>query len=303
MLSRSIKRALQKRVSALPAQQSMLFSSKGGYPPSMEDEWTISDALPVPANIVRPSYVGKKRQNFPPLTGRIHVHNADEIKRLRVASNLAARTLSHAMEQTKVGMTLDEIDKIVHDYIVGDGAYPSAIDFMHFPKSVCLSVNDVVSHGVPNNYVLKAGDYLNIDVVCFKDGFHGDNSAMVFLDDDTTEVHPDVKRLAQVTRESMFVAIEHCKPGVKFSKIGEVIEDYAQGHGYKVNEEFGGHGIGQELHMAPLVHHQKTPAACTAEMRPGMAFTIEPILHIQPSVHYRHFDDGWTVQAPGNPSC
>ena len=148
------------------------------------------------------------------------------------------------MDLTKVGMSLDEIDKIVHDYIIADGAYPSAIDFMHFPKSVCLSVNDVVSHGVPNSYVLKAGDYLNIDVVCFKDGFHGDNSAMVFLEDEKTEVNGDIKRLASVTRESMFVAIEHCKPGTKFSKIGEVIQDYAEGHGYKVNEEFGGHGIG-----------------------------------------------------------
>jgi len=148
------------------------------------------------------------------------------------------------MDNTEIGMTLDDVDKIVHDYIIADGAYPSAIDFMHFPKSVCLSVNDVVSHGVPNSYVLRAGDYLNIDVVCFKEGFHGDNSAMVFLEDETTKVHDDIKRLAKVTRESMFMAIEHCKPGVKFNKIGEVIEDYAHEHGYAVNREFGGHGIG-----------------------------------------------------------
>ena len=135
---------------------------------------------------------------------------------MRSASNLAARTLKHALDSTRVGMTLDEIDKIVHDYIVADGAYPSAIDFMHFPKSVCLSVNDVVSHGVPNNYVLRAGDYLNIDVVCFKDGFHGDNSAMVFLEDDTTKVHDDIKRLSKVTRDSMFLAIQNCKPGFHF---------------------------------------------------------------------------------------
>lgn len=84
---------------------------------------------------------------------------------------------------------------------------------MHFPKSVCLSVNDVVSHGVPNNYVLKAGDYLNIDVVCFKQGHHGDNSAMVMLEDENTKVHPDIHRLSRVTRESMYAAINECKPG------------------------------------------------------------------------------------------
>jgi methionyl aminopeptidase len=122
---------------------------------------------------------------------------------------------------------LDELDLIVHDYIISKEAYPSAIDFMHFPKSVCLSVNDVVSHGVPNNYVLAPGDYLNIDLVCYKDGHHGDNSAMVMLEDENTKVHPDIHRLSQVTRESMYAAINECRPGLKFSKIGEIITDYA----------------------------------------------------------------------------
>lgn len=100
------------------------------------------------------------------------------------------------MDNTKIGQSLDELDRIVHDFIISKDAYPSGIDFMHFPKSVCLSVNDVVSHGVPTNYVLQAGDYLNIDVVCFKDGHHGDNSAMVMLEDETTKVHPDIHRLS-----------------------------------------------------------------------------------------------------------
>ena len=184
------------------------------------------------------------------------------------------------MDSVKPGLSLLDLDKIVHDYIIADDAYPSAIDFMHFPKSVCLSVNDVVCHGLPNSYVLKAGDFLNIDVVCHKNGFHGDNSAMVFVEDEQTKVHDDIKRLAKVTREAMFVAIDLCKPGTRFSTLGEVIEDYAHGHGYKVNEEFGGHGIGRDLHMAPLVHHLRTPMACRSEMKPGMAFTIEPILHM-----------------------
>jgi methionyl aminopeptidase len=111
------------------------------------------------------------------------------------------------MENTKVGQSLDELDQIVHNFIISKDAYPSGIDFMHFPKSVCLSVNDVVSHGVPTNYVLKAGDYLNIDVVCYKDGHHGDNSAMVMLEDEHTKVHEDIHRLSTVTRESMYAAI------------------------------------------------------------------------------------------------
>lgn len=128
--------------------------------------------------------------------------------------------MKHAIDNTKIGMTLDEIDEIVHDYIVSDGAYPSAIDFHHFPKSVCTSVNDVVSHGVPNSYILQDGDYLNIDVVCYKNGHHGDNSAMVLLG----EVHPEIEALSKTTREAMYKAIEICKPGTTFDQIGKVIE-------------------------------------------------------------------------------
>ena len=276
---------------------------KAIFPQSMKDQYQILPSQQVPQGIVRPDYVGKRNQIFPSLTGNIHILNKKQIEGLKSASQLAAKTLKHAMDKAEVGMSLDELDKIVHDYIVADGSYPSAIDFMHFPKSVCLSVNDVVSHGVPNTYVLKAGDYLNIDVVCYKDGHHGDNSAMVFLEDDTTAVHPEIKRLSRVTRESMFVAIEHCKPGLRFDKIGGIIEDYAGEHGYYVNEMFGGHGIAHSLHMAPLVHHNRTPAACRAEMRPGMAFTIEPILHLKKEKNYYQFNDGWTMQAPGNHSC
>ena len=220
----------------------------------MEDEWIISDRLSVPDNIAKPHYVGRRDQIFPTMCERIKIHNQNEIKLLKSASNSAARTLKHALDSTEVGMSLDEIDKIVHEYIVADGAYPSTFDFLHFPKSVCLSVNDVVSHGVPNNYVLKAGDYLNIYVVCFKDGFHGDNSAMKFIEDGKTKVHDDIKRLSRVTRETMFKSIEYCRPGVKFSKIGQVIEEYAHRHGYTVNYDFDGRGIGKDLNMSPKIH-------------------------------------------------
>jgi len=204
------------------------------------------------------------------------------------------------MELTKEGMSLDDIDKIVHDYIVADDAYPSAIDFMHFPKSVCTTVNDQVSHGVPNSYVLKDGDTVNIDIVCYKDGHHGDNSGMVMIGD----VHPEIRKLSEVTRQSMFLAIEMCKPGVKYSQIGTTITDYAHAHGYEVNEEFGGHGIAHHLHMPPLVHHHKAFNACHDVMQPGMAFTIEPILMMQPVGRgYVQWRDGWAYQLPNNPSA
>ncbi len=173
---------------------------------------------------------------------------------------------------------MDDVDKEVHDFIVKHDAYPSAIDFMHFPKSVCTSVNEVVSHGVPNSHLLVDGDYLNIDVTCYLDGFHGDNSGMVFMGD----VHEDIQRLAQVTREAMFKAIYECGPGVPFSMIGEVIEEYAKEFGYFVNQEFGGHGIGRNMHQAPMVYHHKTRDSTRAKMEPGNSFTIEPILMMWP---------------------
>jgi len=114
--------------------------------------------------------------------------NKEQQLGLRVAAKIASATLKHALDNTKIGMTLDDVDEIVHDFIIKSEAYPSAIDFMHFPKSVCTSVNDMVAHGVPNSYRLQDGDYLNIDVVCYANGHHGDNSGMVLLGD----VHPDI---------------------------------------------------------------------------------------------------------------
>ena len=96
--------------------------------------------------------------------------------------------MKHAIDNTKIGMTLDDVDKLVHDYIVQDGGYPSAIGFHGFKKSVCTTINDITCHGVPNSYVIKDGDYLNVDVVCYKDGHHGDNNAMLLFGD----VHPHV---------------------------------------------------------------------------------------------------------------
>lgn len=115
---------------------------------------------------------------------------------------------------------------------------------------------------------------------------HGDNSAMVMLEDESIKVHPDIKRLSLVTREAMYKGIELVKPGTKFCEIGEIIQDYAEAHGYHANEEFGGHGIGPHLHMPPLVHMNRTATARKDEMKPGMAFTIEPILMMSSKFQY-----------------
>jgi len=203
------------------------------------------------------------------------------------------------MENTKVGMTLDDVDRLVHDHIVGLGAYPSCINFMRFPKSVCTSVNDVVSHGVPNDYVLRDGDYLNIDVTAYLNGFFGDTSAMVLLGN----VHEDIALLCEHTRKAMYSAIDACGPGVPFSRIGEIIQDYAEEKGYFVNEEFGGHGVSTKMHMPPMIFNYKSASYTKAVMMPGMTFTIEPILMMSSRFQYVMWEDNWTVSAPGVPSA
>ncbi|CDW77276.1 methionine aminopeptidase [Stylonychia lemnae] len=225
--------------------------------------------------------------------------NKDQQEGLRKASQIAAKTLKTALDNTKIGMSLDDVDEIVHESILSMGAYPSAIDYMHFPKSVCTSVNEVVAHGIPNDYVLKDGDYLNIDVVCYFDGHHGDNSGMVMLGN----VHPDIQKLSQVTRESMYAAIEIVKPGATFDQIGKTIEEYADKYGYAVNAEFGGHGIAHHMHMPPMVYHNKTRSSSKQVMKPGMAFTIEPILMMKKNFNYVQWRDNWTISTNGVPSC
>jgi len=128
-------------------------------------------------------------------------------------------------------------------------------------------------------------------VVCYLEGHHGDNSGMVLLGD----VHPDIVNLCKVTREAMYIAIEMCRPGRRYDEIGAIIEDYAHEHGLAVNREFGGHGIAHELHLPPLVHHYREPDSSKAEMKPGMAFTIEPILMLSGRYGYVQWNDNWTV--------
>mmetsp|Transcript_34343 Transcript_34343/g.33549 ORF Transcript_34343/g.33549 Transcript_34343/m.33549 type:complete len:181 (-) Transcript_34343:143-685(-) len=179
-------------------------------------------------------------------------------------------------------MSLDDVDRIVHEFILSENAYPSCINFMNFPKSVCTSVNEVVSHGVPTNYVLKDGDYLNIDVTCFYKGRFGDTSGMVMIGN----VHEDIRKLSQAAREVMFKAIDICGPKVPFSRIGDVIEEAADEMGYFVNEEFGGHGISDKMHMPPMIFHNKNLDYTKDIMMPGMTFTIEPILMMSGQFEY-----------------
>jgi len=224
--------------------------------------------------------------------------NKEELNNFKEVCTIAGEAVRRACEFVKPGITTNDIDKMVHNYIVSQNAYPSPIGYMGFPKSVCTTVNESVCHGIPNNRTLIDGDYINIDVTAFYKGYHGDTSGMATVGN----THEDIKKLIRVTRECMYKAINMCKPGVKISKIGEIIEEHASKFSYTVCNEFCGHGVGKELHMKPLVRHNNNDFNDDI-MEPGMAFTIEPIILMHKYEELYMWEDNWTIIAPNNPSA
>ena len=213
----------------------------------------------------------------------------DEIARMRVAGDLAAQVLLHVGEAVAPGITTDELDAIAHDECIRLGVYPSPLNYKHYPKSICTSVNEVICHGIPDSRPLADGDILNIDVTVYADGVHGDTDAMFLAGD----ADPDSRRLCKVTREAMYKGIEAVRPGKPVNVIGKAIQQHAKRHGIGVVREFIGHGIGTVFHSTLQIPHYYEPTATTV-IEEGMTFTIEPMLTLgSPALHL--WDDGWTA--------
>ncbi|MBU2883880.1 type I methionyl aminopeptidase [Psychrosphaera sp. B3R10] len=199
------------------------------------------------------------------------------IEKMRVAGRLAAEVLEMIGEHVKVGVTTDELNTICHNYIVDvQGCIPAPLNYGHppFPKSICTSINHVICHGIPDDKPLKDGDSVNIDVTVIKDGVHGDTSKMFFVGKENIMA----KRLAIVTQECLYKAIELVKPGCRLGDIGEVIQNHAEKHSYSVVRDFCGHGIGEGFHEEPQVVHYGR-AGTGEELKAGMCFTIEPMIN------------------------
>lgn len=209
---------------------------------------------------------------------------------MRETGLLAAKTLRFIEKQIKVGMTTEQVNQLCHDYMVKRGAIPAPLNYHGFPKSVCTSRNEVICHGIPNSKeILRDGDILNVDVTTKLNGFHGDTNRTFFVG----QVRPEVKKLVEITYQSMMAGIAVCRPGARLGDIGAVIEELAHSHGYSVVQEYCGHGIGREFHEEPqILHYGKRGTG--VEMKPGMTFTIEPMINLGKR-HCRLLDDGWTV--------
>ncbi|AKH82059.1 methionine aminopeptidase [Streptomyces sp. CNQ-509] len=247
---------------------------------------TLSPPRAVPAAIPRPEYVGKKGPA--PYTGP-EVQDAETVERMRTAGRIAARAMAAAAEHIAPGVTTDELDRVAHEYLCDHGAYPSTLGYRGFPKSLCTSVNEVICHGIPDSTVLRDGDIVNLDVTAFIGGVHGDNNATYLVG----EVDETSRLLVERTRESLNRAIKAVRPGRQVNVIGRVIESYAKRFGYGVVRDFTGHGVNTAFHSGLIIPHFDDPRATTV-MRPGMTFTIEPMLTLG-THEYDMWDDGWTV--------
>ena len=247
----------------------------------------ISPMRSVPDHIVKPPYAAT---GSAPRWAEPRVKSPEIIERMRHAGIVAAEILRLAGELVRPGITTDEIDVFVHEATIERGAYPSPLNYHGYPKSVCTSVNEVICHGIPDSRPLEDGDILNIDVTCYVGGVHGDTNATFLVG----EVDPQSIELVRVTEECMWYGIEAVVPGRPLSDIGRAIEQHAKKHRLGVVRAFIGHGIGQQFHTDIQVLHYYDERASMI-MRPGMTFTIEPMITLGSWQHKMAFDDDWTA--------
>ena len=222
-------------------------------------------------------------------TGAIKLHGRAAFDGMHKAGRLAAETLDMLVPHMVPGVTTGEIDRLIYDFVGSRGGVPATLGYRGYTHSSCISVNHVVCHGIPGERVLKAGEIVNVDVTPILDGWHGDSSRMFLIGD----VPLKAKRLVEVTYECLLLGIEQARPGNHMGDVANAIQRHAEKHRYGVVRDFCGHGLGRLFHDAPEVVHVGKPGT-GPELRPGMIFTIEPMINVgRPDV--KLLDDGWTA--------
>lgn len=221
----------------------------------------------------------------------IEIKDAEAIEKMRTVGALAAEQLEMIEEHIKPGVTTGELDRICHDYTVNiQKATPAPLNYRGFPKSICTSVNHVVCHGIPSDEkALKEGDIINVDVTLIKDEYHGDTSKTFIVGKGGVLAN----RLTEVAHESLYLGIQAVKPGGHLGDIGYVIQRYAEKQRFSVVREYCGHGIGKVFHDEPQVLHYGRKGT-GPELKPGMTFTIEPMINAGKAA-VKLLPDQWTV--------
>lgn len=215
---------------------------------------------------------------------------------MREAGRFNAQLMDHIRTIIRPGITTREIDRQVYKFTRDHGHQPATLGYKgqkgNYPASCCTSVNDVVCHGIPGDYLLREGDILNVDVTSIVDGWHGDSSETFMVG----QVSDEARKLVQCTHDCLWKAIRALSPGCRVSVIGDAITDYAHAQGYGVVEEYVGHGLGRKFHQPPTVPHVATDESRRTKILPGTCFTVEPMINAGTKDTLQSRRDGWTVR-------
>ncbi|MBK6895315.1 MAG: type I methionyl aminopeptidase [Alphaproteobacteria bacterium] len=225
----------------------------------------------------------------------IELHTERDFEGMRRAGRLAAEVLDMITDHVKPGISTEELDTLCHDHIISNGGIPAPLNYQGagpypFPKSICTSVNHVVCHGIPGDKRLKEGDIINIDVTVILDGWHGDTSRMYLVG---TKIPVKARRLVDITYDAMMAGITTIKPGNRLGDIGAAIQSMVEAQRFSVVRDYCGHGLGRVFHAPPSVMHYGQAGTGTI-LRPGMIFTVEPMINAgnwQTTLQ----KDGWTA--------
>lgn len=248
------------------------------YTGQLRASYPLTPKRHVPEDIPKPDWaangmpIGEQRNDR---LNKIPVYNKDAIKKIRKACILGREVLDLAAAAVRPGVTTDELDEIVHNATIERKAYPSPLNYYNFPKSVCTSVNEVVCHGIPDKTVLKEGDIINLDVSLYFQGYHADLNETYYVGENVSKAAINT---VETARECLKTAIKQCKPGATFQELGDLIEKHASENKCSVVRTYCGHGVGEYFHCAPNIPHyakNKTPGV----MKPGMVFTVEPMIN------------------------
>ncbi|WP_346884419.1 methionyl aminopeptidase [Clostridium sp. UBA4395] len=219
------------------------------------------------------------------------IKTKEQIEGIKKSAEINNGLLDLISENIKEGMTTEEINKLAHEYTVSNGGIPATLNYDGFPKSICVSINNVVCHGIPSkDVILKNGDIVNVDATTILNGYYSDASRMFMIG----EVDEEAKKLVEVTKECLDKGLEAVKPWGFLGDIGAAIQEYAESNGYSVVREFGGHGVGLDIHEEPFVSHLGKRGTGMV-LVPGMVFTIEPMINAGSNEIFIDEDDGWTV--------
>jgi len=225
----------------------------------------------------------------PRKTGQIKLHNAEAFAGMRRAGQLVAQCLDMLSAEVAPGVPTEKIDRLVNDYAMDHGALPATLMYRGYRKSTCTSINHVVCHGIPNEKPMRDGDIVNIDVTLILDGWHGDSSRMYAVG----EIPRRAERLIEVTYDAMMRGIAAIKPGGTTGDIGSAIQTFVEAQHMSVVRDFCGHGLGRLFHDEPNIVHVGRAGEGTT-LRPGMFFTVEPMINLG-RPHVKVLSDGWTA--------